>query len=69
MAFLNIERVNALPDSLAPDTMYFVASNDGLHFDLVVTGNTADSVGHVVNTADVGAMIVDTVIPSAITTA
>ena len=69
MAFLNIQRVNALPEAPEPDTMYFVASADGVHCDLVVTGNTADSVGHVVNTADVGTMIIDTVIPSAVTTA
>jgi len=68
MTFMKMARVNALPTPLEPDTMYFVASADGIHFDLVVTGTDTESVGHIVNTADVGTMILETVTPSAIQT-
>jgi hypothetical protein len=50
MSFLKMERVNQLPDQLDPDTMYFVASPDGVHFNLFVTGNDNTAVGTASNT-------------------
>jgi hypothetical protein len=50
MAFLKMARVNQLPDELDPDTLYFVASPDGVHFNLFATGTDNTAVGTATNT-------------------
>lgn len=53
MAFLKMARVNQLPDVLDPDTLYFVSSPDGVHFDLFATGTDNTLLGNVANSGTV----------------
>jgi hypothetical protein len=60
MAFsspLNIERVNALPATLTPSTMYIVKSADTTLVDIYFTNSTATELRHVLSKSDVAAMV------------
>jgi hypothetical protein len=57
MAQLRIERVNSLPATLQPSTLYYVKSPEANLVDLYVTGSDANELRHIINKSDVQALI------------
>lgn len=55
--FMRIERVNALPSTLTPSTMYIVKGPAQALAEVVFVGNTVDEVRHIINQADINTMI------------
>jgi hypothetical protein len=56
-SFISIARVNALPATLAANTLYMVKSASTGLMELVVTGNSASEVRHLINEAEIQSMI------------
>ena len=56
-ANLRLERVNALPGTLTPSTMYMVKSATAGLFDIYVTGTDAAEVRHVISRSEINSMI------------
>jgi len=61
MAQLRIERVNSLPATLEPSTLYYVKSSDAGLVDLYVTGNDASEVRHLITKAEIQSLIASAV--------
>lgn len=57
MAQLRIERVNSLPATLQPSTLYYVKSPDANLVDLYVTGSDANELRHIISKSEIQALI------------
>lgn len=54
---LNIHRVNTLPGTPAPSSLYFVKSADSDKIDIYMTGTTGSEIRHVITKTEIQALI------------